>query len=86
MGKRIQKEETNIKCVIRHQGEAREGFATVTLERGQATLIFKRVPAQVCTNCGEEYIDDAVARHLLEHAEEALKAGVELDVRQCKAA
>ena len=75
-----------MKCVICNQGETREGFATVTLERGQATLVFKHVPAQVCTNCGEEYIDDAVVRHLLEHAEDALDADDELEVRQYKAA
>ena len=75
-----------MKCVICNRVETREGFATVTLERGQATLVFKHVPTQVCTNCREEYIDDAVVRHLLEHAEDALKAGVELDVRQYQAA
>ena len=75
-----------MKCLICNHGETREGVATVTLERGQATLVFKRVPAQVCTTCGEEYIDDAVAGRLLEHAKEALEAGVELDVRQYQAA
>ena len=49
-----------MKCLICNQGETREGVATVTLERGQATLVFKHVPAQVCTNCREEYIDDTV--------------------------
>ena len=49
-----------MKCLICNLGETHEGFATATLERGQATLVFKRVPAQVCTNCGEEYINDAV--------------------------
>jgi YgiT-type zinc finger domain-containing protein len=75
-----------MKCLNCNLGETREGFATVTLERGQATLVFKHVPAQVWANCGEEYIDDAIVRHLFEHAEEALEAGVELDVRQYKAA
>ena len=51
-----------MKCLICNLGETREGFATVTLERGKATLVFKHVPAQVCANCGEEYVDDAVVR------------------------
>jgi len=79
-------EEANMKCVIRNRGATREGFATATLERGQATMAFKHVPAQVCSNCGEEYIDDTVVRHLLEHTDETPDAGVELDVRQYKAA
>ena len=45
-----------MRCVICKQTEVRSGWATVTLERDSLTLVFKRVPAQVCPNCGEEYV------------------------------
>ena len=67
-----------MKCAICKHGETHPGTATVTLERDNVTLIFKDVPAQVCANCGEEYIEAPVTRQLLTSAEEAEKAGVEL--------
>ncbi len=75
-----------MKCVICKQGETRRGTATVTLEREKATLVFKDVPADVCTTCGEEYIDDATTGKLLKAAQEAASSGVQVDVRGYKAA
>ena len=75
-----------MRCVICKQGETRPGTATVTLCRELLTLVVKDVPAQVCENCGEEYVDDAVTDRLLETAEEALAAGVQVDVRYYAAA
>lgn len=70
-----------MKCVICKDGETKAGMATVTLEREAATVVFKSVPAQVCENCGEEYVDDETAAHLLAIFEQSLKAGVTVDVR-----
>jgi YgiT-type zinc finger domain-containing protein len=75
-----------MKCVICKQGETSPGVATVTLERRATTLVFKQVPALVCDNCGEEYINEEVSRTLLGSAEEAVRAGVEVDVRFYRAA
>jgi len=73
-------------CVICKHSETKEGTATVTLERANITVVFKDVPAQVCANCGEEYIDALVTQQLLSSAEDAEKSGVEVDVRHYKAA
>lgn len=70
-----------MKCVICKHGETVDGFATVTLEHDGLTLVVKKVPARICQNCGEEYIDDAVAGQLFKTAEEAAKSGAEVDVR-----
>lgn len=75
-----------MKCVICRQGETRPGKATVTLERNGTTLVIKNVPARVCANCGEEYVDDATTSQLLKAAEEAARAGVQVDVREYMAA
>jgi YgiT-type zinc finger domain-containing protein len=75
-----------LKCVICKQGETRKGTATVTLERDDMVLVFKRVPAEVCDVCGEEYVDEQTTAHLLKTAEEAFEAGVQVDVREYVAA
>ncbi len=71
-----------MKCVICKRGETREGQTTVTLEREGAALVVRKVPAQVCENCGEAYLDAAVTRRLLEAARQALRAGVDVDIRE----
>jgi YgiT-type zinc finger domain-containing protein len=45
-----------MKCAICRNGITENGFATITLERNNTIMVFKRVPAEICDNCGEEYI------------------------------
>ncbi len=73
-------------CVICKYGQTQSGTATVTLERAGMTLVIKGVPAQVCANCGEEYVDEDTTARLLDTAEEAARTGVQVDVRQYAAA
>lgn len=75
-----------MKCVICKHGETRPGKATVTLERNGTTLVIKGVPANVCANCGEEYLDEEITARLLNTAEEAARKGVQVDVREYVAA
>lgn len=75
-----------MQCVICKNGELRPGVTSVTLTRQNMTLVFKGVPARICDNCGEEYIDETTSERLLEIAEEAVKAGVQVDVRDYVAA
>jgi YgiT-type zinc finger domain-containing protein len=71
-----------MKCGTCKHGETRPGKTTVTLERGGATLVIKGVPARICDNCGEAYVDEEITRQLLRTAEQALCAGVQVDVRK----
>ena len=71
-----------MKCTVCKQAETRSGTTTVTLERQSATFVFKDVPAQVCPNCGEDYVDDAVASALLQSAEGMAAAGTQVDIRR----
>ena len=68
-----------MKCPICRVGETAPGVATVTLERDELTLVVRGVPARVCANCGEEYVEEAAA-------EEAARSGVKVDVRDYVAA
>lgn len=73
-------------CPVCKHGTTAPGTATVTLEREGVTLVFKNVPAMVCDNCGEEYLNEDVTARLMEVAEEAARTGVVVDVRRYKAA
>jgi hypothetical protein len=41
----------------------------VTLEREGKTLIICAVPAEICENCGEEYVELSAARRAFETSE-----------------
>lgn len=73
-------------CVICKHGETQPDVITVTLERGGTTLVFKNVPAQVCENCGEAYVDEETTEQLLAIAEAAVKSGVQVEIREFVAA
>jgi len=69
-----------MKCAICRNGITEEGYTTVVLERDQTTLVFKHVPAEICNNCGEEYISSEVNKALLRHARKELNRGVTLEM------
>ena len=71
-----------MRCLICRRGETRAGTTSVTLERRGATLVLKIVPAQVCPNCGEAYVDEAAAKRLLLTAEQMAQEGTAADTRQ----
>jgi len=75
-----------MKCMICRHGETRAGKTTVTLERNGATFVIHDVPAQVCENCGEEYVDETVSMQLLKTAETQAREGVKVDIRDYAAA
>lgn len=75
-----------MKCTICKVGETRPGKATVTLERDGSTLVIKNVPADICANCGEEYVDARTSDLLLRTAEEAVRSGVTVSIRDYAAA
>lgn len=75
-----------MKCPICKHGNTQPGTATVTLERGGSTIIFRQVPAEICENCGEAFHSAEVTEALLQQAEAAVAQGVEIDVRRFAAA
>ena len=75
-----------MKCMICKHGETQKGTTTITLERGTSTIIFKDVPALVCDNCGEKYVEDKITKSLLQNANDIIKSGVEVDIRKFQTA
>jgi len=69
-----------MKCAICIGGKTVTGFTTVLLEKDETTLVFKRVPSEICENCGEEYISSEINRALLGQAREELNRNVTLEM------
>lgn len=87
MGSRYEnQEEVIVKCVICQYGDTEAGTTTVTLTRGETTVVIRDVPAQICTTCGEEYVDAETGKRLAQIAEAAVNEGVQVDVRRYKVA
>lgn len=69
-----------MKCVICKHGETAPGLVTVTLQRGGTVVIMREVPAAVCRNCGEYYLDEAVAAKVYREAEAAVARHAEVEI------
>lgn len=72
--------EDAMKCVICKHGNMEPGYATVTLERGDTVLVIRDVPAQICTDCGEHYLDTVTSTHIMALGEAAVKRHAEVEV------
>lgn len=73
-------------CPICKNGELKPGTVTVTLERDDAIVLFKKVPANVCNNCASYFLNSVTTRLVLQKAEASFKNGAELEVLQLQAA
>ena len=67
-------------CSICRTGQTSAGQVTVTLQRGDTTVILKGVPADVCDNCGEYYLSEDVTHRVLAAAAEAVARGAEVEI------
>ncbi|MCX6647374.1 MAG: type II toxin-antitoxin system MqsA family antitoxin [bacterium] len=75
-----------MKCLMCKNETTIDGTTTVTFERDGMTLVVKNVPARVCRNCGEAYVNEETTKRLLETAEQAAFEGVQVEVRNFQAA
>ena len=69
-----------MKCAICRNGITFSSSITIVLEKSGTTLVFKDVPAQVCDNCGEEYLSSDTNAVLLDKANKAASAGADLEL------
>ena len=75
-----------MECVICKNGNTNPGMVNVALQRDDFAIIFKKVPADVCDNCGEYYIDEDISDQLLKRAEDSIKKGAEVEILRYRAA
>ncbi len=69
-----------MKCVICKMGETAEGRVTVTLQRGDLSVLIKNVPAQICENCGEYYLSDEITDQVLKQAQASAARNAEVEI------
>lgn len=69
-----------MRCVICKHGETQTGTVTVTLHRGETVVVIKEVPADVCRQCGEYYLDEPTTERVMAMAEEAVKHHAEVEI------
>ena len=75
-----------MKCVICEHGDTEVGNTTIAIEKKGVTVVIKQVPAKVCQNCSEAYVEEATAENVLKLIQEAVRAGVQLEIRTYVAA
>ena len=71
-----------MKCVICRTGETHAGNTTVTLHRGPTVVVIRDVPAEICEDCGEYYLDDATANRVYADAERSFLRHVEVEIQR----
>ena len=69
-----------MKCTLCKHGSTSPGNVTVSLQRGDSTVIIKGVPADVCDNCGEYYLSESITDAVLKLAEDAVQKGAEVEI------
>jgi YgiT-type zinc finger domain-containing protein len=72
-------------CVFCRVGERRPGVTSITLTRDETAVVIRRVPAEICDNCGHAYFDSTVVDVLEQIHEAAIAAGAKYAVRDFSA-
>lgn len=75
-----------MKCLICKNGNTDHGFTNITFEKEGMILIIKYVPAEICTNCGEVYLDEEANQNIQKTAASAYKEGIQLEICSYKIA
>ncbi len=61
-------------------GDKRPGTTIYSIDSGEGIVVVRAVPAQICSQCGEEWIDAQTAHSLEEIVNEAKKRHHEVEV------
>ena len=65
-------------CVICKNKKVKRGTTVLPIERGETILLVTDIPARICANCGEPYIDERIAGQVEALANEELNGRVSL--------
>ncbi len=65
-----------MKCLVCKHNRFKKGTTLLPVERGNAILLITDIPARVCENCGERYLDEETAQEVQDLANETLSGEV----------
>ena len=63
-------------CLVCKHNRFTNGTTILPIERGKAILLITDIPARVCENCGETYLDEDTAQDVQDLANETLAGEV----------
>ena len=75
-----------MKCIVCKTGSSQPGTTTLSIDNGTTVVVIRNVPAEICSNCGEEYIDANTMKDIEKIVASAQKAGLNIAVQQFHAA
>jgi len=67
---------TIMKCSACKHNCFKRGTTVLPIERGNTILLITDIPARVCENCGETYLDEEIAQEVQDLANETLSGEV----------
>jgi len=67
-------------CVICKHGHTSYGKTTVVFTKNKVSVIIREVPADICENCGEYYLDEETTKKVLQIAQQVVERNVELEI------
>ena len=65
-------------------GKKTDGRTTFAADLGSGVVVVRQVQATLCSQCGEEWIDDATARRLERIVDDARNRGLQVEVAALK--
>ena len=65
-------------------GRKQKGTTTFNADLGSGVVVVRRVRATVCSQCGEEWIDDATARQLEQIVSDACERKLQVEVAELR--
>ena len=65
-----------MKCLVCKHDQFKQGTTVLPIERGNAILLITDIPARVCENCGETYLEEETAQAVQDLANETLSGEI----------
>ena len=75
-----------MKCIVCKTGTTKQGKVTATFDIKGTIVVFRNVPAKVCSNCGNYYLSSEISKLLIKKTQQAVKKGVEIEILKLSAA
>lgn len=65
-----------MKCLVCKHNRFKKGSTVLPIERGKSILLITDIPARVCENCGETYVDEEIAQDVQDLANNTLSGEI----------
>ncbi|MBF0611006.1 MAG: type II toxin-antitoxin system MqsA family antitoxin [Magnetococcales bacterium] len=73
-------QEKPMKCAVCRHGETALGCITATLGQQETIVVVREVPAQVCRQCGEYYLDETIANRVFALASHSVQRHAQVEI------